>query len=781
MVMHEEPATLAERQDDLAAQLRLMLDSTGEGFYGLDCDGRCTFVNRAALDMTGFERHELLGEVIHNIGHHSRADGTPYPIDECEIFSTINTGKGVTVEDDVFWKKDGSSFPVAYSSYPLLEDGETRGAVVVFTDVTERKKMERDLHESDELFRNAFEVSKTGMALIGLDNKYLTVNNALCEMVGYTREELLALDWMRLTHPEDVEAHIDLSTQLLAGAGEPYNLTTRYHHKNGSVIWINVSDAVVRDADGHPLYCVSEIQDITERKATQGALEQGQELLQGVIDNSPAVIYVKKTDGTYLLTGKIWLEALGLGPQDVIGKTDFEVFPLEQAKIFRNNDDQVFRTEKALEVEEEALHPDGSVRIYRSIKFPLFDRRGTCYALCGVSEDITDKKRAEGDRARLEDQLRQGQKMEAVGQLAGGIAHDFNNILAVILNYSAFLAEDLSPDDSRAGDIQEIVKAGEKAALLVHQLLAFSRKEVIEPEVLNLNDVVAGLTGLLTSSMGEAIDLVISEGPGLSPILADAGQMEQVLLNLAVNARDAMPRGGTLWIETSTAVLVEGDRAGLASGLYVRLCMTDTGIGMTSETLDRIFEPFFTTKVRGEGTGLGLATVYGIVKQANGGIYVDSTCEGGTVFSVFIPVTDQLPINLSERAVVPTQITLTGTILVVEDDRSVRELVSRILRKAGYRVIAFASGPEALAYCEKNDEVVDLLVTDVVMPEMSGKALADSILAVRSNIKTVFMSGYTDQIIAERGVLEGGENLILKPFRANQFVAKVRSVLGVGG
>ena len=596
-------------------------------------------------------------------------------------------------------------------------------------------------------------------------------------MVGYTRQELLSLGWIGLTHPDDTEHSMGLSRRLLAGAVEPHQLTKRYVHKNGAIIWVETSDAVVRNSDGRALYFVCAIQNITQRKATQAKLEESQKLLKGLIENSPAVIFIKKVDGTYLEISRRWVEELGLDPDAMIGKTDFDVFPVEQATLYRANDEFVFRTRKALEVEETAVLPDG-VHVFRSLKFPLFDQDGECYALCGVSQDITERKRAEQDREDLEAQLKQAQRMEAVGQLAGGLAHDFNNILAVILNYSSFVAEDLVPDDPRSGDIQEIVKAGEKAALLVHQLLAFSRKEVVEPEVLDLNDVIDDLSGLLGSSIGESIDLVIDSAPGLPRILADIGQLEQVLLNLAVNARDAMRDGGVLSIVTAAEELVEGDRPGLASGLYAWLSVTDTGEGMTPATINRIFEPFFTTKVVGEGTGLGLATVYGIVKQSNGGIYVDSTLEQGTTFHIFLPATDLALEPHPAHAVKTTVTGRSGAILVVEDESSVRELVSRVLTKAGYQVTAFAGGSEALDFCHASPAVIDLLVTDVVMPEMSGKALADSVLALRSDIKTIFMSGYTDEIIAKRGVLSSGQHLITKPFRAAEFVEKVRSVLG---
>ena len=769
-----------KRQKELAAQLRLLLDSTGEGIYGVDMEGRCNFINLSGAHMSGFEPDEMQGEIIHDLNHHTRTNGEPYPIEECAIFRAFRTGEGVTATDEVFWRKDGSSFPVEYSSYPTLENGVPSGAVIVFKDVSDRTKMEHDLRDSEELFRNAFVAGRVGMALISPDNRYLTVNDSLCEMVGYSRDELLAIDWMTLTHPDDVEINLEFARSLLAGAAEPHQLTKRYIHKNGSIITVDVSDAVVRDPEGNPLYFVTQIQDVTDRKEAQIALEESQKLLRGVIDNSPAVIYIKKVDGTYLLVSKNWLRDLNLNPGQVVGRTDLDVFPRDLAEAYMKNDREVFDTRKALEVEESAIHTDGSTHTYRSLKFPLFDQNGECYALCGISDDITYRRQEEEERERLQSQLRQGQKMEAVGQLAGGIAHDFNNILAVILNYGAFLIEDLDPEDPRARDVQEIIMAGEKAAQLVHQLLAFSRKEVVKPVVVDLNNVVAGLRELLRSSIGEDIELVIDTEKNLPSILADTSQLEQVLLNLSVNARDAMPRGGVLSIATSSLVLAKGERLGLPAGWYVHLSVTDSGEGIDPGKMERVFEPFFTTKERGKGTGLGLATVYGIVKQAGGGIYVDSTLGGGSSFTVFLPVTDRERSDPPAATPIPMEASGTETILVVEDEDGVRALVSRILTKSGYQVIALPNGVEALDYCKQHIGDIDLLLTDVVMPEMSGKDLAFALVSLRSDIKTMFMSGYTDEIIAQRGILDEGEHLIMKPFKADELVDKVRLVLGAG-
>lgn len=514
-----------------------------------------------------------------------------------------------------------------------------------------RQEMETELRQSEQLFRGAFDAAGRGIALIAPDGRtYVDVNQAMCDMLGYGKEELLELGWLAVTHPDDRDRNMSEVDEFLAGEVDSNVISKRYIRKDGEVIHVEIIDTLVRAPDGSPDYFITHVTDVTER---------------------------------------------------------------ERSRL---------------------------------------------------------------DNEKLQAQLRQAQKMEAVGQLAGGVAHDFNNILAVILNYAEFVIEDLPPGDSRLADVEEIIKAGEKAAQLVHQLLAFSRQEVVKERVLDLNAVVAGMRTLLDRTLGEDTQFVFDLSPGLPPVKADPGQIEQVLMNLVVNGRDAMSAGGLLTVSTGTERVAEGQRLGLPAGTYVKLAVSDTGEGMDEATVDRVFEPFFTTKLRGEGTGLGLATVYGIVKQANGGVYIDSQLGEGTTFSVYLPPTADAVGEIDEK---PSALTLGGgeAIVLVEDEDAVRNLTERILAARGYEVASFADPAEALAFCRENPTRVDLLLTDVVMPKMSGKSLSDEASRVVTELRTLFMSGYTDEAIATRGVLEEGENLLFKPFKAVELLAKVRSLL----
>ena len=648
-----ERLVLLEDQKALADQLRMLLDSTGEGIYGVDVHGVCTFMNAAGASLLGGTSADFVGKVMHELMHHTHPDGSHYPASECPIVQGIRRGERTSTRSELVWRLDGSSFPADYSSYPIGGEGSDQGAVIAFQDVSLRLGMEAEIRQSERLFRGAFDASQMGISLIAADGlTYVDVNQALCEMLGYAKHELLELNWQFLTHPDDLERNLRRFAMVTDGRSDGENLTKRYVRKDGESIEVEVTDSVVRGPDGVPIYYVTHVNDITERR-------------KALLENE-----------------------------------------------------------------------------------------------------------------KLQGELVQAQKMEAVGQLAGGVAHDFNNILSVILNYAHFAAEGLEPDDERLADIQEISKAGDKAANLVHQLLAFSRKEVIEARVIDLNEVVMGVYQILNRSLGEDIDLDFKAGDDLPQVLADPGRVEQVLLNLAVNARDAMLDGGVLKIATQSLQVAEGELSQCPAGGYCVITVTDSGSGMDEETLERVFEPFFTTKPRGEGTGMGLSSAYGIVDQAGGCLSVESTLGVGTVFTVHLPAVSA---GISQEDIEEETAAIGGSemILLVEDEDAVRELVLRILRNQGYEVVPYSSGAEALEYCRSHLETIDLLLTDVVMPRMSGRELSEQASSICAGLKTLFMSGYTDALIAQRGVLASNEHLIYKPFKPEQLLTTVRSLLDV--
>jgi PAS domain S-box-containing protein len=509
-----------------------------------------------------------------------------------------------------------------------------------------------------------------------------------------------------------------------------------------------------------------------KRRKAEAALRESEKRLQAILDNSPAIIFLKDPEGRYLYVNPQFGKLTPLTPEQILGKTDAEIFPPEQAAAFRANDLKVLQAGVALEFEEVARHQD---ELHTSIvsKFPLRNTEGKVYALCGIVTDITERK-------SLEAQLRQSQKMEAIGQLAGGIAHDFNNMLTVINGYGELMLLSLPVEDPHRVSVEQIRQAGERAATLTRHLLAFSRKQVLQSKVLDLNAVVANMDTMLQRVISADIDLLTILSPGLASVKADPGQIEQILMNLVVNARDAMPEGGRLTIETADVVL-DSDYArrhvDVSPGRYVMLAVSDTGCGMDKKTQARIFEPFFTTKEEGKGTGLGLSTVYGIVKQSGGNIWVYSEPGRGTTFRIYLPRIEEAAEAVEPDKAPEPLPSGSETILLVEDNAGVRNLAKKILQAHGYKVLDAAEGEDAFRLSGQHKGLIHLMATDMVMPEMSGRELADRLKPSRPNMKVLFMSGYTDKAMLHQGELDPGMAFLQKPFTPQTLARKVREVL----
>jgi signal transduction histidine kinase len=402
-------------------------------------------------------------------------------------------------------------------------------------------------------------------------------------------------------------------------------------------------------------------------------------------------------------------------------------------------------------------------------------------------EDSENKRReAEEALRKSEEQLRQWQRVEAIGRLAGGVAHDFNNLLMTILGCSELLLRDFDPADPRRGEVEEIRRAAQRATSLTHQLLAFGRRQVLQPRVLDLNEIVENMNRMLRRMIGEDIQFLTVLTPGLWPVKVDPGQIEQVIMNLVVNARDAMPEGGRLTLETANLKLDEEyarRHIAVKPGPFVMLAVTDTGCGMDAETRSHLFEPFFTTKEKDKGTGLGLSTVYGIIKQSGGNIWAYSEVGKGSAFKVYLPRAAEPVKGYKPKDITPGVAKGTETILLVEDEEAVRILISRVLQGSGYTVLEAGQGKEALDVCRKHSGPIHLLVTDVIMPQMSGRELAERLALVRPETKVLFMSGYPDNAIVHHGVLDPGTAFLQKPFTLTALENKVREVLepGSGG
>ncbi|MGB0036620.1 MAG: CHASE4 domain-containing protein [Candidatus Acidiferrales bacterium] len=501
---------------------------------------------------------------------------------------------------------------------------------------------------------------------------------------------------------------------------------------------------------------------------TESDRHEGRTRLGVMVENMPAVLWTTDTDLRFTSSMGAGLEALGLKKNEIVGKSLFEYFRTDDPEFA-----PIVAHRKALAGESVTYEQEWERRIFESHVQPLHSSEGDLLGVIGVALDITDRK-------HLADQLRQSQKMQAVGELAGGVAHDFNNLLMVVKGHAEMLSDRMDEKSPLRTHVEQVQKAADRAASLTRQLLAFSRKQVLQPRVLDLNEVVQGMIQMFSRVMGGNIELTFVPGMKLSRVKADPGQVEQVLLNLVVNARDAMPDGGRITIETAN---VELDRAFAAKhsamepGRYVMMMVTDTGCGMDQQTQSRIFEPFFTTKSQGRGTGLGLATVYGVVKQSGGFIWVYSEVNRGTTFKVYLPeVTEK-----AEKRAPETGVTApppgNETILFVEDEESVRILVREYLEAIGYRVLEAADGVQALEIAGAQRGPIHLLITDVVMPRVSGRELATQLAPTRPDLKVLYISGYTDDSVFRHGVLEGGVAFLQKPFNLKALAQKIREVL----
>jgi PAS domain S-box-containing protein len=578
--------------------------------------------------------------------------------------------------------------------------------------------------------------------------------------------------------PEDLDAVAAECREGIA-AGRPFDLEYRIRHTDGSLRWIQERGRAVYDSDGRPRLLDGVMFDITSRIRAERALKQSEYWLNESQRISGTGSYVLDVGSGHWRSSQALDDILGIGPE--YGRTLESwialIHPDDQVPVSSHLRQDVFQHHRAFDREYRIVRAcDGKTRWVhgRGALFP--EEGGHSLTLAGTIQDITD-------RRQIEEQFRQSQKMESVGRLAGGVAHDFNNLLTVINGYSELALGTLPGDAPLRAPLEGIRKAGERAASLTRQLLAFSRRQLLQPQILDLNTLVKDTERMLQRMIGEDVRLHTVLAAGLSPVRADPGQITQVLLNLAVNARDAMPNGGHLTLETSCVILDEeyaGAHPDSHPGRFVRLVVSDSGAGMDPEVREHLFEPFFTTKPQGVGTGLGLSTVYGIVTQSGGWVHVYSEKSVGTTFKIYLPpaagpVTAPVAVGPPSVAVSGEQVQ--ATVLVVEDQESVRRLTSEMLMRLGHRVLEAGNGNQALGLAESHPGPIDLLLTDVVMPGMTGRQLADAFTSRRPESRVLFMSGYTDNVVARHGLLDPGVALLEKPFHLETLAQKVEQAL----
>lgn len=633
-------------------------------------------------------------------------------------------------------------------------------------------RIRRQLIEREELFQLISENAADMIAVVDLEGHRLFNSMSYQKVLGYSPTELAASSAYEQIHPDDRERVIkSAESARLTGVGE--TLDYRFHHKNGSWLVLESTSSVIRNEKGLPEKLVLVNRDITQRKETEEALRRSAADFRSVVEYAPYGIYRANLDGRLVKANPSLQKMLGYETTQELLDKDLATEIFRYRSEYQRLIDLLVRNTEIKDVEAEWKRKPGSPITVRCSGRRVDQEDGTPAYVQVFVEDVTEKRTLEG-------QLRMAQKMEAIGRLSGGIAHDFNNLLGVIIGYAGVLKKTLGDADERCEYALEIEKAGKRAASLTKQLLAFSRQQVLTPEVLDLNALASDLQRMLPRLLGEDIEISVELSPDLRAVKADRTQIEQVILNLAINARDAMPSGGRLKIATANSDLDQAytwEHPGAKAGRYVCLSVTDTGTGMDPGTLAHIFEPFFTTKEPGKGTGLGLSTVYGIVKQSDGYIWVESSPGNGSTFQVYLPQYLGKATTEAQKPEAKGKSRGSERILLAEDAEPLRKLTQRFLEQGGYEVVSAARGEEAIELAAQHAEDFDLLLTDVIMPGINGRMLAERLLAKRPEMKVLYMSGYTDSFIAGHGVLERGLHLLHKPFTEDVLLQKVREVL----
>ena len=624
------------------------------------------------------------------------------------------------------------------------------------------------LRKSEKRYRDLVDQAPIGVFQSTPEGQFLELNFAFATMLGYDAvREVLQLP--------AIETYVDPSDrtrmiEILNRAGRVSGLELRLKHRDGTPVWARIDARSVRSDDGAVERYEIFATDIGEQHSSADAVRASEARYRALMEHAHDAIFVNNEYGIVQEVNRAAEALVGATREEMVGQSFLETLPVEDREHVLGNFRKTLEHGSILELLQIRIQRRDGTTIPAEVSASVVEIGGKQFVM-GLVRNVSE-------RDAMAEQLRLAQKMEAVGQLAGGVAHDFNNLLTAILGYSQLLAPQLRGDPEQFSAIEEIRKAGERAAGLTRQLLAFSRKQVLEPRVLDLNRVADQIQGMLSRLIGEDIQVVMNLDPALGCVRADAGQIEQVIVNLAVNARDAMPRGGQISLETANVELDESyaqAHVPVQPGSFVMLAVSDTGAGMDAATRQRIFEPFFTTKGKGEGTGLGLSTVYGIVKQSGGYIWVYSEPGRGTTFKIYLPRVD----DPSEGPVVPSTAALPAggneTILVVEDEAAVRKLVCKTLEARGYRVLEAADGGEAVAIA--GTQSVDLLLTDMVLPGMGGGEIAARIRDIHPRAKVLYTSGYTDDVIVRRGLMERGAAFLEKPFTPSILARRVREVL----
>ncbi len=770
-----ENLILIKKITESEEKYRQLFETVSDAVYLVSEKGKIIDANQGACTCLDRKKEEILGLYISDVEQNFSVD---------EFLS--------------FWDKVPFNTPKKFESIHKTKNDDLISVEVigqkirfenttcyygVARDITKRQEIEKVLKESEERFRNLMEnVDAVAVQGYGLDGTTQYWNKASERLYGYTQQEAIGRSLLDLIIPPEMRDAVAEEMRKMMETGRPVpSGELLLMHKDGSRVPV-ISHHTIVEVPGRKqeLFCLDI--DITERKQAETTLRQSEEKFRTLVNTAPFGIQLTDLEGRIVYSNPAHHQIQGCEPNQLIG---MYLWDLTANDSHREKNRGYYQHIISKKPEPSIYFSRDRTRDGREIDVQINwnyirNEKDKVTGIISIIEDITERKQEAAEREKLQEQLNQAQKMEAVGRLAGGVAHDFNNMLGVILGYVELASEKIDSSQDLYSDLKEIQKAAQRSADLTRQLLTFARKQIIAPKVLDLNNTVDSMLKMLRRLIGEDIDLVWLPTGQLWPIKIDPTQIDQILANLCVNARDAIAGVGKLTIETQMKSFGQVDCAintGFIPGDYVMLSVTDNGCGMNKETLDNLFEPFFTTKDIGEGTGLGLAIIYGIVKQNNGFINVYSEPGQGTTFKIYLP-RFHTPEETQEKTFTEKPAPIGNeTILLVEDEPAILEMARMMLERKGYLVLPAATPADAISIADTYVGSIDLLMTDVVMPEMNGRDLAKKITAIFPEIKLLFMSGYSANVITQQGVLDDGVAFMQKPFLMNELTEKIREVL----
>jgi len=738
---------------------------------GIVADRIILDVNTYICEITGYSREDLVGFNARLL----------YPTQQDfdyvgrEIYRQM-AKQGIGTVETRMMKKDGTIVDVLLSSTPIDSSDLSRGFMFTALDITDFKLNRTELDRARQDWEQIFQAIGHPTFILDKDYAIIAANRAAANAAGRSREEMAGSKCYTVLHGTDSPPENCPMARLLASGHQ--GIGDMEIEALGGVFLVSCTP--VFDDAGRLEKAIHIATDITERKRAEEALRESEARYQDLYENAPDMyISVDPATNRIIQCNQTMAGATGYTKEEILGRSAVEIYHPDCMEEAKKAFQLFMSTGRVRNAELQLRRKDGSKADVSLNASAVRDADGEIIQRRSMFRDITERKQAEAERVKLEAQLRQAQKMEAVGRLAGGVAHDFNNMLSVITGYASMALDRLSPADPLHSDLNEILQAARRSADLTRQLLAFARKQIIAPRVLDLNALIAESKKMLGRLIGEDIELTFFPGTDLYTVNIDPSQVEQILANMAVNSRDAIAGAGNMIVETSNVVLDQAycdAHPGCTPGEYVLLAWSDNGSGMNKQTLEQVFEPFFTTKGKGIGTGLGLATIYGIVKQNQGFINVYSEPGQGTTVKIYLPRFEGKAQRVAETE---EQGPLEGTetILLVEDEEQMLRLCRTALQRLGYTVIAAHTPGEAILLCEKHDGDIPLLITDVIMPAMNGKELKERVETLRPGIKVIYTSGYTANVITRRGVLSEGARFIQKPFPPNDLARKVRNAL----